>query len=213
MRVQLVAKVVLDAERLPSGDDASPVHERPADEPESDDRRDLEHEHPRVRVAVNLVDDDARRTGTRTPASWERIASADETISEARYGRRKPRRRTKVRHPLSAVLRGRRRARLRRVRIDDAQPLNQAGPRRGVGLSVSSRLGSVCPETETGGRNDSTRAELRGKADIDFPHLTLLESPNGRQRLTSGAGRPPAADTSFPGHRDASCAFPQRPRG
>ena len=38
---------------------APPVHEATADETERDDRGDLEREHPHVRVAVELVDDDA----------------------------------------------------------------------------------------------------------------------------------------------------------
>ena len=45
VRVELVAKVVLDRECLPAGDHPAPVHERAAKKPESDDRGDLEHEH------------------------------------------------------------------------------------------------------------------------------------------------------------------------
>ncbi len=61
VRVELVAHVVLHRERLPPGDHSSPVHERAAQEPERDDRADLEHEHPRVRAPVDLVDHDARQ--------------------------------------------------------------------------------------------------------------------------------------------------------
>ena len=56
-----------------------------------------------------------RGRGCPRPASA--IASSEETTSDARYGRRKPRRRTNVRQPCRGVLRGPRRARLRRVRI------------------------------------------------------------------------------------------------
>ena len=69
VRVQLVPQVVLDAERLLSRDDAPPVHESPADQPESDDGSDLEDEHPRVCAAVDLVDDDASKNGHEDPAS------------------------------------------------------------------------------------------------------------------------------------------------
>ena len=40
VRVELVAQVVLDAERLSPGDHAPPVHQRAADEAERDDRAD-----------------------------------------------------------------------------------------------------------------------------------------------------------------------------
>ena len=61
--VELVAEVVLDAERLPSRDHAPPVHERAAHEPERNDRAEQEREDPRVLVAVELVDDEAREDG------------------------------------------------------------------------------------------------------------------------------------------------------
>ena len=48
VRVELVAHVVLDGERLLPGDHAPPVHERTAHETEPDDRGDLEHEQARV---------------------------------------------------------------------------------------------------------------------------------------------------------------------
>ena len=50
VRVELVAHVVLDRERLPPGDHASAVHEGAPDEPEQDDRADLEDEELGVRV-------------------------------------------------------------------------------------------------------------------------------------------------------------------
>ena len=106
MGVELVAQVVLDAERLPPGDDAPAVHQPATDEPERHDGPDLEHEELRVLAPVELVDDDADQHGDEDRGDLREIASVDETMSDARYGRRKPRRRTNVRQPLSAVLRG-----------------------------------------------------------------------------------------------------------
>ncbi len=63
MGVELVAQVVLDAERLPPGDDASTVHQPATDEPERHDGSDLEHEELRVLAPVELVDDDADEHG------------------------------------------------------------------------------------------------------------------------------------------------------
>ena len=50
VRVQLVAHVVFDCECLPPGDHAPAVHEAAPDEPEQDDRADLEEEELRVCV-------------------------------------------------------------------------------------------------------------------------------------------------------------------
>ena len=89
VRVELVAQVVLDAERLPAGDHPSPVHERAADEPERDDRGDLETS---IRVSgspSSSLMTTPVRTRTRIPATCDAIARSDETTSDARYGRRK----------------------------------------------------------------------------------------------------------------------------
>ena len=58
VRVEIVTEVVLDTERLSARDDPSPVLERAADEAQPDDGRDLDDEEARVRVGVELVDDD-----------------------------------------------------------------------------------------------------------------------------------------------------------
>ena len=58
VRVEIVTEVVLDTERLSARDDPSPVLERAADESQPDDGRDLDDEEARVRVGVELVDDD-----------------------------------------------------------------------------------------------------------------------------------------------------------
>ena len=56
VRVQVVAQVVLDGERLLPGDEATPEHERSAHESERDDQRDLERQLPGVLGAGELVD-------------------------------------------------------------------------------------------------------------------------------------------------------------
>jgi hypothetical protein len=96
VRVELVAQVVLDAESLPTGDATAAGHQARAYEAERDDRRDLEGEKLLVGIAFELVDDDPIRTGTRIPAICDPIARSEETTSDARYGRRNPRRRTNV---------------------------------------------------------------------------------------------------------------------
>ena len=106
MGVELVAEVVLDAQRLPAGEDPASIHEATADEPS-----------PMIAAISNATTRMSGspssslmttpiRTGTRMPATCEPIASTEETISDARYGRRKPRRRTNVRQPWWGLLRG-----------------------------------------------------------------------------------------------------------
>ena len=63
VRVELVAQVVLDGERLPAGDHATSVHQHSAHEPERDDRPDLEREKPPVLTSVELVDDHPGQDG------------------------------------------------------------------------------------------------------------------------------------------------------
>ena len=84
VRVELVAHVVLDGERLSTREEAPPEHERAAYEPERDDCADPQRERRRVRSAESSSMTSPERTGTRMPATCERIARIDETMRETR---------------------------------------------------------------------------------------------------------------------------------
>ena len=73
----------------------------PRTSPSSDDRRDLERRAARVSGSpLDLVDDDARQHGDEDARDLrERSRAARRRASDARYGRRKPSRRTNVRQP------------------------------------------------------------------------------------------------------------------
>ena len=108
VRVELVAHVVLDAERLPAGDQAPADHEqRLARARAATIARDLEDEQLRVRLAVELVDHDAgqhghedRRDLRERPRAATRRRATRGTGAGSRAGGRT------CASPLSGVLRG-----------------------------------------------------------------------------------------------------------
>ena len=97
-RVERIAHVPFDRERLLAGDEPPAEHQERPDEPDDEDRDDQEGELVTVLPAAELVDDEAREhEHADGAAACDRIASTAETPSDQRYGRRNCSRRTKVR--------------------------------------------------------------------------------------------------------------------